>query len=300
VPIASSQQAKHTKRRVARYLASLMKDGSDSLTSIGKLVGVSASRVADWSSGKRVISPEKAFELGSALRLELGWRTSGIEFLWATGYWSEVLGVLKYLALDSELGTDATVMLYSWLPQRMILYEIEEVEARLRDRFAIDVDATSEDVRSFLETIVASDPGSGEADRYFTERSLYQSDVNRQRLCADLDADCGSHEFHGRILSAWERYNNADLEGTPSLEVTVKFANPFAVFELHIIDAVIDASRRLNEHIFPSYVIPKIWRLSAGWLYEIADSGPSVWFPAIPTNFLTAADRDLRAFVAFD
>lgn len=301
MPVASAQQAEHTKRRVARYLKSLLDERAASLSSVGKLLDVSASRVSAWMMGSRVISVDKAFELGDELR-KSGWRTSGTEFLWAAAYWADVLNVVKYLALDPDFGTDAAVMLYSWLPQRLIQFEINEITARLRDKFDIAVpeeifDTTEiNDARRIalelaespaMRDLIMSDPGAAEAGRYF-EQSPFQSTAAH----AELDNLCSSNAFQERVLRAWSRYNNAELEGTPSLKVAALAPNPFAALELHVINAVIYASRRLNEHVFPSYVIPKIWRLSAAWLYEVGESEPSVDFPALPRNFLTTSEAE--------
>ena len=95
MPPTSAVLSAQSRRRVQRYLGQLMNERTESRKKIGSLVGVNAHRVTEWASGKRLISPEKAFEFGEALRINFGWPTSGVEFLWACAYWAEVLCILK-------------------------------------------------------------------------------------------------------------------------------------------------------------------------------------------------------------
>jgi hypothetical protein len=229
MPTTSKQQAQHTRRRIAKYISSLLGAHQRSLNSIGELIDVPASRIAEWRTGSRVITAETAFDLGDRLRSSFGWPTSGIEFLWAAGYWDKVLSVVKYLALDPTLGTDAAVMLYSWLPKRFIQFEVDEISTRLREKFEIEIAWPPDNVESpynysvqfspagAMKNALENDPGAGEAEQYF-DATRHFSNADREEAYARLESDCSSDDFRERVARAWTRYCNAEFEGTPSLE----------------------------------------------------------------------------------
>lgn len=316
MPPTSSILSTHSRRRLKLYFASLARDRAESRNKIGNLVGVNAHRVTEWVSGNRLMSPEKAFDLGNALRSEFGWSTSGIEFLWACAYWPEVLAILKHLSADDQAnGPELAVMLYSWLPSRMFAMELAGIELRLQEKFDIaspDLrnqiyvyptllgdpvpNLVNADLRARVGAVMEADPGAREIERYYSDSSeqRYDEDGNRHDTCERLDDVCQSAAFQERIIHAWERYNNGELEGNHTLAARVGTSAVIARIERHIIDAMIEASRRLNEVIFPSYAVPRIWRMSAGWIYEINQKAATKWFVALPDNFLNVPEVYLR------
>jgi hypothetical protein len=306
MPPRSSVQAEHSKRRMKRYFSTLMSNPAETPSRIASVASVAASRATAWLSGQRLISAETAFDIGMAFRSEFGWKTSGIEFLWAAGYWADVLSIIKYLALDRDFGTDAAVMLYSWLPQRMAKFECAEITARFADKYQADSPFSDQPVQSgFFESeqmqrIISTEPGAREIERYYEAFLGFDLDRDRRLKREELNEEFESDEFQERISTAWQRYNNGEFEGAPRLSAVLSNFNAVALFEMHIINATIKAARSLNDVMFPSYAIPKIWRLSAGWLYEIANSGPSIWFPALPDNFMNQSDVDLQTFEALE
>jgi hypothetical protein len=310
MPPTSSAQSEHSRRRLKLYLAALMHGRTESRTRIGSLVGASASRASDWINGKRLLSPEKAFDLGNALR-RVGWPTSGIEFLWACAYWPEVLSLLKYIAAQDET---LAVRLYSWLPHRMLILELNEIRIRLKEKFDLDpsrveryankhllfdafpVDLPDKDLRSGIQAMMELDPGAREIERYFSDasESRYDECGSLEELRCELTRDCSSNLAQEQIEQAWERFNNGELEQGRSFGIKPNAVWAIARFEMHVIDAVIEASSKLNDVMFPSYVVPRIWRMAASWLYEIGKEAPAHFFPALPDNFVNVPEVNIR------
>lgn len=315
MPPTSAILSEHSRRRLKVYLSTLMRDRPESKNKIGGLVGVNAHRVTEWLSGNRLISPEKAFDLGNALRVEFGWATSGIEFLWACAYWPEILAILKYMSADdANNGAELAVRLYSWLPMRMFETELGDIELRLREKFGIitpdlrnqiyDYPTMAEflphlvdaEAQKRIVAVMESDPGAREIQRYYSDsaQQRYDEDGKRHDTCEHLDDLCQSEGFQERIVHAWERYNNGELEGKRSQDPHLKTLATVARIERYIIDAMIETSRKLNEVLFPSYAVPRVWRMSAGWIYEINPTAARKWFVALPDNFVNLPDVFIR------
>ena len=68
MPPRRNSQSVFANQLIAKYLARLMLEKTMSGSKIGKLVEVSASRVAKWFSGERGMMPSMAFELGKGFR----------------------------------------------------------------------------------------------------------------------------------------------------------------------------------------------------------------------------------------
>jgi len=64
------------------------------------------------------------------------WGWTRIEFLWAADFWSEVLTVIKLLC-DEPTVSECALMLFCWLPYRMINLERALVKDRLLNEFGI-------------------------------------------------------------------------------------------------------------------------------------------------------------------
>jgi len=304
MPPRNKAQSEFIKQRVRKYFAQLLSEKGASKSKIAAMLDVSASRVSEWRRGERVMMPRTAFKLGERLRAD-GWPTSGIEFLWATGAWTEILGLIKIMALRPTI-SESALKLYCWLPGRMLAFERSLIGDRLREKFGVemstelaadlifewyldgsaDLDGKSQDIRR-LKNFVERDPGAREIYRYFSDdRASRAHDVQ-----VELDAECTGVEFHKALQLTWQE----QLRATPRPnEKHLGSAAEVNLLELHLLDGIIEATWRIDGHVFPSFVIPKIWRMCAGWFYEIGDSGPSYYFPVLPGNFLTTADDLLR------
>lgn len=302
--------AEHVRRRLRRYFEVLMRERLESKNKIGSLVGVSGNRVTQWSTGERVMSPEKAFDLGDALRSELGWQTSGIEFLWTCGYWAEILSVLKHLSADLEAGGPSlAIKLYSWLPSRMFDFERAEINDRLQDKFHFDpgVLKTLNDIWSIgipdidepdiimahnqLRLIAENDHGASELLRYFLDRSMSRESWAGMEIQVELESICEASAFQEQVTRAWHSFNNGDLANNRAFAARVGTAHKIAMVEMHVIDAITVAARNLSEVLFPSFAIPRIWRMAAGWVYEIDRLNDAAhWASALPDNFVNVPD----------
>jgi len=251
------------------------------------------------------MSAEKAFDLGDALRTEFGWRTSGIEFLWACGYWAEILSVIKYLSAEAEAdGPVLAIKLYSWLPSRMFNFEQAEITARLHEKFNYDPDVLGKlndywamgDPDIFfahdqLRPVAESDQGASEMQRYFLDRSMSRLSWAATEIQEELEGCCESGAFQEHVTRAWQRFNNGDLADNRTLAAGVGTAHAIAAIEMHVIDAVTAAARSLSDVLFPSFAIPRIWRMAAGWVYEIDHSDDTThWVTALPDNFVNVPD----------
>jgi hypothetical protein len=314
MPPTSSAQSEHSRRRMKAYFSGLQRDRDVSKNKIGALVDVNSFRVSEWTSGRRLMSPEKAFDLGTALRSEFGWPTSGVEFLWACGYWSDVLSIIKHLAADGHpRATDSAIMLYCWLPLRMLEFEHQEITARLRDKHGID-DAQLRytfqlaypetswlenlgrpDLLKQVRDLGQIDPGAGEIQRYYLDNSTgrYDEDGNLEELRAELEFLCRTDAFQNRIERAWQSYYNGELDSR-AIASRVGTSEAIGLFELHIIDALIEASRKLNDVMHPSYAVPRIWRMSAAWIYDIDEEAAHHWIPTLPDNFVNVPEARTR------
>jgi hypothetical protein len=306
--------AEHIRRRLKRYFALLMRERSESKNKIGSLVGVSGNRITQWSTGERVMSPEKAFDLGDALRTELEWQTSGIEFLWACGYWAEILSVFKHLSADLEDGGPGlAIKLYSWLPSRMFDFERDEITDRLAEKFHFDpgVLGTLNDIWAMgipdigepdiilahnqLRAIAEEDHGASELQRYFLDRSMSRQSWAGMEVQVELESLCETSVFQDHVTRAWHSFNNGDLADNRAFAARVGTAHKIATMEMHVIDAITAAARNLSEVLFPSFAVPRIWRMAAGWVYEIDRSGDAAhWASALPDNFVNVPDVNRR------
>jgi hypothetical protein len=141
------------------------------------------------------------------------------------------------------------------------------------------------------------DPGAREVLRYARDRAHLRSEPDGERhdICEWLDSHCSSTAFQAHIARAWERYQNSELAVTHgSLGGRAGTSAALLRIEIDIIDALIEAARNLHATIFPSYAIPKIWRMLAGWVYEIDERAAAAWAVALPDNFVNIPDVSQR------
>jgi hypothetical protein len=325
MPPATRLVADCSKARLSRYLRTLMDGKNDSKTKIGALVSTNATRVKAWTSGQRYMSPDIAFALGEGLRSDLGWKTSGVEFLWACGHWSEIIEILKYMSAGPSVdangvvgGPDLAAMLYSWLPGTMLDFEKENIEARFFDIYGVSHErfwetirpdqgfARSEDefVVNLQRVLESVETGGREIFRYAADSSGTRHPkghflVDSKKALSELTVQVRSEFFFDRIVDAWERYNQGDLAGPSSILAAPNGTSAKIVeIELHVLDALIDAARKLNESIFPSYAIPRIWRMLAGWIDNVVPNH-EVFTAALPDSFVSASEVQSRDWIDF-
>jgi hypothetical protein len=306
MPPRTRVQSEYLKKRIAAYFAKLLEEKNASKKKLGMMLGVSTSRVNQWMSGDRGMMPEIAFFSGEQFRKN-GWQTSGIEFLWAAGFWSEVLTVIKVLSVGSSV-TEAALILFCWLPYRMIDFERALVKDRLLNTFGITLEecdiagrldefAFSGSVASVIEVDAAqgdlerlaffarSDPGARECAGFLNDHAALRR--SNESFTA-LDEGCNTSEFHDAIDQAWRQRMRSHVVADVKNLGMDRIAN---LFDLYLIDGIIGASRLIDGQMFPSFAIPKLWRLCTGWFHEIGDSGPTGLFPALPDHFMTVSDR---------
>jgi hypothetical protein len=324
MPPASRTLADRSKRRLALYLAKLMTGRSESKNRIGSLVSVNATRVKAWVSGQRYMSPDTAFVFGEALRSQLRWETSGVEFLWVCGHWAEIIEILKYLSADDDsddatAGPESAVMLYSWLPTSMFEFEKENIERRFKECYDIDdaefwrrirlrdsySGAPVDDLLARIYNIVEKhEPGGREVFRYADDASQMRAPeghqlVDAEKALRELAPKCQSEAFHARIARAWERYNQGELAvSSNTLAAPVGTSVKIIEIELDFIEAAAHAARKLNEAVFPSYAVPRIWRMIAGWIDSVAP-GYDRYIAALPDTFVSASEVQSRSWIDF-
>jgi hypothetical protein len=256
--------------------------------------------------------------LGEAARVELDWETSGVELLWAAGHFPQIVSILKYLAADGEAeGPTSAVMLYSWLPSRMIEFERANIRMRFKDKYHIDgtdvfdlmgpnfmaMDSFAPDWseqphvdEALLREALALDSGAREAERYARDQSQFRYDGVGPSLdtTLDLESRCESEAFRSRVLQAWQRYIARELEVSGS-ELALRVVASAAVvrIEMHVVDAMIRSAEMLGDVMYPSYAVPKLWRMLSGWIYEIDEIAAKKWMEALPDTFVNR--QDVRA-----
>lgn len=312
MPRTSAFFAGCSRWRLTRYFAPLIEANPHSKNQLASLVGVPASRITLWASGERLLTAEKAFELGEAVRTNLGWATSGLEFLWAAGYWPQILEVLKEVASDVDAGGPALAAeLYAWLPNRMWPFELANIESRLAQNFGIARPALFSFIAggfhmadflgeaTFKAGVIAalhSDPGAHEVLRFADAASHVTSRMGNaviRTMLEGLDERCQSAQAYDLIARAWERYQNPrsrvsrpPTPGAGARGETRERSAARSDIHAYVIDALIEAAASLGNELFPSYAIPPIWRMLAGWLYAIDRPGTATWSVLLPDNFV--------------
>lgn len=105
-----------TRQRWAKYLALLKGSTGEPISNekLARVLGEGTKRIREWLKGeKRGISPGKAFDSANVLRDELGLATSGLECLYACGFWPELLDLFKHVSTD-RLGGGPQIATYAY------------------------------------------------------------------------------------------------------------------------------------------------------------------------------------------
>jgi hypothetical protein len=305
------------------YFSDFIASKAVTKTRIGVLAGVPVSRVSQWVNGERLMTPEKAFEVGEALRDSCNLETSGAEFLWAGGYWPQILELIKHLATQGDRGLREAVFLFCWLPWRMHSFEIRVVNRRFAQKLGrTEIDLQSEltqarntrsiiklakgadsdhilaewqpswqsnlELEAQIQDEMSIDPGGREAERYLLDDLMPRYERTQDEfpeLIEGLDEVCRSESVRSSIANALEHYFNGSLDSLS--HVLVGSPTIAGRIELEVIDAMIYAADKLNKAMLPTYAAPRIWRMVGAWLYEIAPDLMSEFSKALPDNFVT-------------
>ncbi len=85
MPPVTTLQSAYVRVRLQLYLKPFLNCNGLTISALGHALDVPSSRASSWVNGRRIATSETAFRIGEVLR-ERGFRTSGMEALYACGY----------------------------------------------------------------------------------------------------------------------------------------------------------------------------------------------------------------------
>lgn len=318
MPPCTPLLALFVKARWSTYLRSLTATDCLTKSAIARTLDVPVSRVTQWTNGNRLVVAETAFEIGEALREKLGLETSGIETLYACGYLTEVLQLLKHLSVDLAAEGDLlAVDIYSWLPGSLFALEHTMVNAQFKAAARHGIESTKilgSNLREYVRLGTELDLYAYHADNHATTRGTIAATLRSPAARATIVAAWQDvHTERLRVTDALPKTEIVRRRGvTRSQELLAKLRGEpppqgpdifveiteARKFELNadgntaFIDAVIDVARQ-SRSTMPSLCAPRLWRMIAEWASYVDEERFLARRPLMPHSFRTYEDRPI-------
>lgn len=297
-------------QRWSRYITDQLSAHGLSRTALATRLGIGTQRVSLWCGEKRGVEPESAWDTGEALRT-LGARTSGIEALWAAGYFDDVIRTLQSLALQDEDGPRRAGLLYTALPVAMMPLECR-IAASIRHVIPSDMprDEQLALARHYQET---SDP-YGFSGSFADERDLDYIAAESERYIRDDGLKYGAFsakwfterertlreaftsEAYDALAHSWGLVvRGATIRRDANMMVTLGKPEDFyveiAVYpgDQHLSAALADLVERWRPVLIPTLIGVRVWRLLHEWVDELMPKAVDV--ERVPDAYLPANMR---------
>lgn len=241
-----------TWMRWSRHLNRLKNLSNMSNDQFANVLGMDDARLRDWMTARPKRGPKAttAFELGNVMRIGGGLPTSGMECLYAYGFWTELFELLKHLSVDrAHDGLRIAVQAYCVLP------DIEFERLVLDDAMAQLPPGQSEYVKANHVRDLALFGSDAAGNRYidpcdWKEERARTLELLREPATIAVIESAWHHVLHNRTQPTGEE--RVDEES------------------LAIIEAVITLSK--NETMReapPTIVAVRLWRMLAEWAHAI-------------------------------
>jgi len=215
MPPCNAALARNVKARWSTYLTELLRHDKLSRSAVARVLDVPVSRISLWLAGERLVTAESAFEIGETLHEKLGLPTSGVEVLYACGYFAELFELLKHLSVDYAAEGDLlAVDIYCWLPAYLFPIESRLLGAQER---AIGPEGLADVVANHMRELLR-------LDTLLDLRGLHNDDPDPDQLRA-LTLKIRSSEARKTVATAWQNVQSGRVRSTLSLPVGKKTQN---------------------------------------------------------------------------
>ncbi len=267
--------------RLRLYLKPLLGRNGLTTTALANALGevglgeISSSRVSEWVKGERIAKPETAFAIGETLRERFGFRTSGMEALYACGHFCDLLRLFKELTIHSEESGTKAVFAYCALPFIHKRLDDESLLTALLD--------TRPDAERYRELVRGASRALFELR---LEPLLRDADWETDFICSDASVravrEIRDADALPAIQGAWTNVNRSRTSS--SHKITPIFVPNASATET--IGAIIELSRerRLRNSV-PTIAGAYLWRLASEWASETNPYAFEYFNIALPALF---------------
>lgn len=229
------------------------------------------------------------FDYGEALRDAFGWQTSGIEALYAYGYFTDLLTLLKHISVDrANGGPSLAVLAYCILPAIFIGFERKVLTTTLDYIVAGDKDAAEiirkrhrRDIECFDNRTIG---GKHSLPAVSPEQAAPLIEELRSLRARKVISRAWNHAIHNRLLAT-----------VSANEWPPEYAGED---NISVIDAITDLSKQMTDTI-PTLAIVRLWRLLAEWAQDVS---ATFWVRRefLPDVFSTFDEEMTREYARLD
>jgi hypothetical protein len=294
MPELRHQAARYAMIRWAQYLSDLTGSMKPRQTQekIANALNIDTGRLRQWRRRDRGAESDAVFDHGEALRDEFAWETSGIEALYAYGYFSDVLRLLKHISVDrANKGPHIAVVAYCTLPVIFIEFEREVLKATLdwitkRDRDAAEV--IRKRYRYDIARFDAESTTSGMGGFLSVQPQAATSGSLEVRGAGEAIELLRAKGTRKVISRAWKHVLADRLLPNPSPdEPPLEYIGED---NLLFIEAIIKLSRQMTDTI-PTLAVVRLWRMLAEWADHVEYGWGRDFIPDAFSTFDTVQRR---------
>lgn len=264
----------HHKIRWARYMDTQLSKLAMSPTRCAHLVGETSYRVGQWLKAERGVSAARSWDVGEAL-CSAGAATSGVEALWAAGYFDDIALLFGYIAGFAKIADRGIVSsLYVALPNVMLTFEANLAETIGFPRGKADMNVLR---RHDQARIVA----------HISEYSNFQIGEDPTEGAWWGADDRNPWEFSNNVLRdektrhALQQAWSAIIRGQPIPESPIEYD---FTGDRDLLDGIVNVARGWMATKFPTAVSVSVWRLLSQFVYEIDEASHYFWL--VPIHYL--------------
>lgn len=301
--MARATQSEFQRVRWSVFLEETFAGTSASRNRVAEALDLPTSRVSQWMSGERGVEAGTAFALGETLRCDFGIATSGIEALYAAGYFGDVLRVLRAVSLDERPESRRiAVALYAALPGGFLASDVRALERypRAVDGYRENEFEKHEAARVRRDAAIAGMPatpafaGARDSCRAiaFSQAAFAvvagaygraQRPLDLPRITLPRSIAQPSIVAPAPAATASAAPDRLRLEAAPP-----PLEPPPVEAVAAVADVVIALARALEAHN-PTLAAPRLWRMLAEWAIELDRETYARCVPALPSAFVAAA-----------